>query len=66
MTVVSGMTLGMQLLEALGIDNENVTSVSLSCTADGPALITVDRMLTPVEAGAVQFLLDHYTVKEKL
>lgn len=61
--IASSNTLGMQVLEALGIDPANVSAVQISLQAMEPATIQITRTIKDEEARQVVDLLSVYRVE---
>ncbi|RAU39209.1 hypothetical protein [Pseudomonas sp. RIT411] len=61
--IVSSNTLGMQVLEALGIDPANVSAVQISLQAMEPATIQITRTIKDEEARQIVGLLSVYRIE---
>lgn len=61
--IVSSNTLGMQVLEALGIDPANVSAVQISLQAMEPATIQITRTIKDEEARQIVDLLSVYRIE---
>lgn len=61
--IVSGNTLGMQVLEALGIDPANVSAVQINLQAMEPATIQITRTIKDEEARQIVDLLSVYRIE---
>ena len=61
--IVSSNTLGMQVMEALGIDPANVSAVQISLQAMEPATIQITRTIKDEEAHQIVDLLSVYRIE---
>lgn len=61
--IVSSNTLGMQVLEALGIDPANVSAVQINLQAMEPATIQITRTIKDEEARQIVDLLSVYRIE---
>lgn len=61
--IVSSNTLGMQVMEALGIDPANVSAVQISLQAMEPATIQITRTIKDEEARQIVDLLSVYRIE---
>lgn len=61
--IASSNTLGMQVLEALGIDPANVSAVQISLQAMEPATIQITRTIKDEEARQIVDLLSLYRIE---
>lgn len=61
--IVSGNALGMQVLEALGIDPANVSAVQISLQAMEPATVQITRTIKDEEARQIVDLLPVYRIE---
>lgn len=61
--IVSGNALGMQVLEALGIDPANVSAVQISLQAMEPATIQITRTIKHEQARQIVDLLSAYRIE---
>lgn len=61
--IASSNTLGMQVLEALGIDPANVSAVQISLQAMEPATIQITRTIKDEEARQIVDLLSVYRIE---
>lgn len=61
--IVSGNTLGMQVLEAFGIDLANVSAVQINLQAMEPATIQITRTIKDEEARQIVDLLSVYRIE---
>ena len=57
MAFLSGQMFGPRLIEALGIRQEHVKSITIRCHADEAVRVTVEHYLTKEECDAVADLL---------
>lgn len=62
-SISSGNSLGLQVLEALGLDPKRVTSVEISMEANQAATVTVRRHIDDGEARKVADCLSRYEVR---
>lgn len=62
-SIVSSNTLGMQVLEALGIDPANVSAVQINLQAMEPATIQITRTIKDEEARQFVDLLSVYRIE---
>ncbi|MGQ7956503.1 hypothetical protein ACUTAF_02080 [Pseudomonas sp. SP16.1] len=60
----TGRQLGIQILEALGVPTEGVTSVSINMEPDDLATVTVVRAIDRDEAGKIIESLQRYALHE--
>lgn len=61
--IVSSNALGMQVMEALGIDPANVSAVQISLQAMEPATIQITRTIKDEEARQIVDLLSVYRIE---
>lgn len=61
--IASSNALGMQVLEALGIDPANVSAVQISLQAMEPATIQITRTIKDEEARQIVDLLSVYRIE---
>lgn len=61
--IVSSNTLGMQVLEALGVDPANVSAVQINLQAMEPATIQITRTIKDEEARQFVDLLSVYRIE---
>lgn len=61
--IVSGNAIGMQVLEALGIDPANVSAVQINLQAMEPATIQITRTIKDEEARQFVDLLSVYRIE---
>jgi hypothetical protein len=61
--ILSSNALGMQVLEALGIDSANVSAVQISLQAMEPATIQITRTIKDEEARQIVDLLSVYRIE---
>ncbi|HAC66492.1 MAG TPA: hypothetical protein DCP19_00600 [Pseudomonas sp.] len=61
--IVSGNTLGMQVLEALGIDPANVSAMQINMQAMEPATIQITHTIKDDEAQQIVDLLSVYRIE---
>lgn len=61
--IVSSNILGMQVLEALGIDPANVSAVQISLQAMEPATIQITRTIKDEEARQIVDLLSVFSIE---
>nr|DAI13530.1 MAG TPA: hypothetical protein [Caudoviricetes sp.] len=61
--IVSSNTLGMQVLEALGIDPANVSAVQINLQAMEPATVQITRTIMDQEAQQIVDLLSVYRIE---
>jgi len=61
--ICTGNTLGLQVLEVLGLDQKHVTSIEICMQASQAATVTVHRHLDDDEARRVADCLSRYELK---
>lgn len=61
--IASSNTLGMQVLEALGIDPTNVSAMQINLQAMEPATIQITRTIKDEEARQIFDLLSVYRIE---
>ena len=61
--IASSNALGMQVLEALGIDSANVSAVQINLQAMEPATIQITRTIKDEEARQIVDLLSVYRIE---
>ena len=57
MAFLTGQDFGVRLIEALGLQHQNVRSITLHCVVDDAVRVTVEHYITEEQADAVADLL---------
>lgn len=65
-SIVSGRELGTKICEALGLDPNKVSKVTLECSADDVAKVTVHSAVYEEEAKEVSEIMTQYALQEIL
>ena len=65
MTFVPGWKAGKEILERLGLPQENVKDITLRCTPAETVTLTVTRLVTQEETGNIIEVLEQYELHEK-
>lgn len=65
MAAIIGNDIGMKLLEALGITDKRVRSITIEIKTGKPVIVTTDRLVESEEASVLVSELKRYSVSEK-
>lgn len=66
MSIMFGMRLGNAILDAVGIDDGNVTAVTLEASCDGVAKMKIERLLHDNDAERIEDRLRRESLEYKL
>lgn len=64
MKILTGSQLGQDLCDALGIDANDVSGITVTCEAGRSAEVAVRRFVRDESAGKIQQVLKHYILIE--
>lgn len=65
MNLVRAEKLGLEMLEALGIEKEGVTAITLVCKTDDIARVIVKRIAYDKEKDGMKSVLERYNLVEE-